>query len=238
MAMTVIVTGKLYNGKTFEWKDKSKEDRTLFRGRLNYRDRTNGEWYFVDAVCWKDFGKENGLVGFLEENFSADSDNAPTDKGGQAVELVGYFRPVKRTKTEKVPKKFRIGGKVQTVEVEVEVEYIGYEFVIETADYPPTSEKFTGSRNKKKDDEIVDFDAEDDELVELIDDEEDEDIIEEVEEEEEAPKLTAAQKKKAEALAKKKKAEALAKKKREEARKAAEETIIVQDDDDDQFFDE
>ncbi len=232
--MTVVVTGKIYNGKTFEWKDKSKESRTLFRGRLNYRDRTNGEWYFVDAVCWKDFGNENGLVGFLEEHFSQGSDNAPTDKGGQAVEMVGYFRPVKRTKTGETQKKFRVNGKVQTIDVEVEVEYIGYEFVIESVDFPPTSEKFTGSsRSKKKgDEEIIDFDDEDGEdedgLVEIIDDEEDEDDdeVEEVKEEV-VPTLTAAQKRKL-AQEKKKKAEQAKKKKKSEP----------EEEDDEEFFNE
>lgn len=185
MPMTVVVTGKIYNGSTHEWKDKTKEERLMYRGRLNYRDRSNGEWYFIDAVCWKDFGNENGLVGFLEEHFSKDSDNAPTDKGGQAVEFVGYMRPVKRTKTETVKRKFRISGKIQSVDVEVEVEYDTYEFVIESVDFPPTNEKFT---SKKSGGEVIDLDDEDEDgVIELVDDEEDEDddTVEVVEDDEE-----------------------------------------------------
>ena len=220
MPMTIMVTGKIYNGSTYEWKDKTKEERLMFRGRLNYRDRTNGEWYFIDAVCWKDFGKEHGLVGFLDQHFSTDSDNAPSDKGGQAVEFVGYIRPVKRKKTETVKRKFRINGKVQSVDVEVEVEYDTYEFVIESADFPPTNEKF--SSNKSGGD-VIDLDDEDEDgVVELVDDEdEDDDTIEpvdedddEVEEVVEAPKPKRGRTPKATTTATKPKAKATTTKKK------------------------
>lgn len=167
MAMTVVVTGKMYNGKVHDWKDKKKNERSMFRGRLNYRDRTTGEWIFIDAVCWKDFGDNNGLVGFLDNHFSATSDSAPTDKGGQPIELVGYIEPT----TKILP--FDVKGKTSTKTFDVE--YPTFQFVIETVDFPPNNEK----REKKNNGATVDddFDFEEEEDFDLPEDDEDEEEV-------------------------------------------------------------
>lgn len=180
MAMTTMVTGKMYNGKAHDWKDKKKNDRSMFRGRLNYRDRTTGEWHFVDAVCWKDFGDTQGLVGFLEKHFSQDSDGSPTDKGGQPIELVGYFEPT--TKKKQV----EIKGKTKTIKVDVE--YDTFQFVIETVDFPPNNEKRAKKDANVVDEDDFDFDEDeefevvgqnsDDEEIEDEDDEDDEEVVE------------------------------------------------------------
>lgn len=221
MAMTTMVTGKMYNGKVYKWKDKKKNERTMFRGRLNYRDRTNGEWYFVDVVCWKDFGDTGGLVAFLDKHFAQGSDNAPTDKGGQPVEIVGYFEPT----TSQLP--FEVKGK--TASKTFDVEYPTFQLVIETADFPPNNEK-RAKGNSAEIDEDFDFDEDEDEFdldeddnVEEIDDEDDDDIEEEEEEVETA-------KEKAARL----KAEKAKKAKAEKARKAA--LAKKKADDDDEFF--
>lgn len=148
MAMTVVVTGKIYNGMIYEYETKDGDVRKLYRGRLNYRDRTNGEWYWIDAVCWKDFGDNDGLVGFLGEHFSADK--GPKETGGQPIEIVGFIRPKEGKFTGKF--KAKVGGKIKEMEVP-NMSHPTYELVIETVDFPPSTEKFS-----KSDDTSVEFD--------------------------------------------------------------------------------
>lgn len=222
MAMTTVIVGKIYNGETHTWKDKDKNERTMFRARINYRDRSNGEWYFLDAICWKDFGKEDGLVGFLERNFSADSENAPSEKGGQAIEAVGYFRPVKKIKKQKVKKVLRTKAGSKEVEFDVETEYDTFEFVIDTADFVSGSD--SGKPSSKPSQEIdLEEDLEDDDFI-LEDPKEESSDSDEVSEEDE----TEAERK---AREKKEKQAETRRRNAEKARKAKEE-------DDDDFFEE
>lgn len=234
MAMTTMVTGRMFNGETHGWKDKKNKengDRLMFRGRLQYRDRTNGEQYFIDAVCWKDFGDTNGLVGFLEKFFSADSDNAPKETGGQTIEVVGYIRPTE--KPMKVPVKGKVAGK--PVEKLVDATNKTFEFVIESVDFPPSNER----KAKTATDTDLDFDdIDEDEDEFVIDDEstEEEEVVEE-------PVKTASQiakEKKAKELAikkakAKKEAEAKAKAKSKKEESESEDEV---DEDDDQFFED
>lgn len=237
MSMTTMVTGKIYNGSTHGWKDSKKDQRTMYRGRLNYRDRTNGEWYWIDAVCWKDFGDTDGLVGFLENHFSADSENAPKENGGQPIELVGYIRPTKKQMT--VPLTVKKGGKPHTIDVP-DVPYDSFEFVIESVDFPPSIDNGTRSKSKSANADL-DFDDIDEEEISVggIEDDTDDDDIELVDEEE--PTKTKAQ------LAKEKKAKELALKKakaKKEAEakakaKAKKEADPIDDEDgDDPFFED
>ena len=233
MAMTTMVTGKMYNGKVYKWKDKSKNERTMFRGRLNYRDRTNGDWYFVDVVCWKDFGDTGGLVAFLDKHFSANSDNAPADKGGQPVEIVGYFEAIKSI----IP--FEVKGK--TLSKTFDVEYPTFQLVIETADFPPNNEKRGKANASASVDDDFDFDEEEEDFdIEEDEDDVDVDIDDEDEDEEEEEVVET----KAERTARLK-AEKIAKAKAEKARLAkAEKARLakerkkqkVSEDDDEEFF--
>lgn len=228
MAMTTVVTGKMYNGKVHAWKDKKKNERSMFRGRLNYRDRTNGEWYFIDAVCWKDFGDSDGLVGFLEKHFAQDSEGAPTEKGGQPIELVGYIEPTVVEQT------IELKGKTKTIETKVKVNT--FQFVIESVDFPPTTEK----RKKSNVVEDDDFDFDEDEEFEVVDptsdvEDEDDDLLEEEEDEvvETAKQKAARLKAEKEAKAK---AEKARKAKAEKARKAKLAKEAEEAEDDDEFF--
>lgn len=163
--MTTIVSGYMKFGKVFDWeqkKDGDKTDRKLFRGQLSYRDFTNGEWYDIDAVCFKDFGQNGGLVGWLENHMLAEdgprtSKDGNTPIGGQAIELVGYIKPAKRKRKESVTLNLK-GGKKKVIEVEVEVET--FEFVITDAGFCPNSEgtKQTGSKKEELDFDDIDED--------------------------------------------------------------------------------
>lgn len=165
MAMTVMVTGYMYNGAVHSYTQKGRngaddQERDMFRGRLNYRDKTNGEYYWIDAVCWKDFGQNGGLVGFLENNFLAE--DGPKEKGGQTIELVGYIRPKtgQHTATISVKK----GGKIVPMDVP-NVEYPTYEFVIESADYPPSSEKTGKKKSTGNFEDAIEIDDDEFEIV-------------------------------------------------------------------------
>lgn len=170
MAMTVVVSGKIYNGKVYDWEDKknNNEERELFRGRLNYRDRSTGQWEFIDVVCWKDFGDKGGLVAWLDNHFAQDAESAPTDKGGQPIEIVGYMRPTTK-------KANLVGETASGKKGKVDVFHPTYELVIESADFPPAFEKYKGGAERVDED----FDFEDDELE---DDNDPEDIDEDEEE--------------------------------------------------------
>lgn len=220
--MTVVVTGKVYNGDVHPWKDKDKNKRSMYRGRLNYRDRTSGEWHWIDVVCWKDFGDKDGLVGFLEKHFSVDSANAPKDKGGQSIEIVGYLRPSINKMT--VPVTVSKKGEPFTFDVK-NVDNPTYELVIETVDFPPSNEVIERkSSSKAKVDGDLDFDDIDESDATVLEEDDDE-----VEVKKTPKKKTAAEKK---AAAKKKEAAAA---KLAAAKKAAAE---LEDDDDDDELDE
>lgn len=227
-----MVTGRMFNGETHGWKDKKNKEngeRLMFRGRLQYRDRTNGEQYFIDAVCWKDFGDTKGLVGFLEKFFSADSDNAPKETGGQTIEVVGYIRPVE--KPMKVTVKGKVAGK--PVEKKIDATNNTFEFVIESVDFPPSNER----KAKSATDTELDFDdIDEDEEDFVIDDESAEDDDDTVEEEPVKTASQIAKEKKAKELAQKKakaKKEAEAKAKAKAKAQAEEETEV---EDDEEFF--
>lgn len=150
--------GRIYNGKTYGWEDKSKQERTMFRGRLNYRDPENGEYHYIDAVCFKDFGDKGGLVQFLEDNFSAPEDKED-GTGGDAAILVGYVRPTKKKLTAKVDLKTKTGKVTKDVP---NIPYSTFEFVITNAYFPPKSAGDESSRdrggNAEIDEEDLDFD--------------------------------------------------------------------------------
>lgn len=230
MAMTIVVTGKVYNGSVHGWKDKDKTERSMYRGRLNYRDRTNGEWHWIDVVCWKDFGKEDGLVGFLEKHFSAESSNAPKEHGGQPIEIVGYLRPSISKMT--VPVDGIKNGKPYTHEFK-NVDNPTFELVIDTVDFPPSNDK-AESTGKKKNVADSEFNFDD------IDEDDESDVI--VEEEDEVVEAPKKQKKTTATDAAKKKKAAAAKKKAAALKALAEAEAEEDDDDEDEdggsFFDE
>lgn len=201
------VVGRVYNGKVFKGKGDNK-DRKIFRGRLNYRDRA-GEYQFIDAVCFRDFGDTNGLVGFLEKHFSAEGTD--DNKGGQGVIVVGHVRPTKKKTTIQI--KGKKNGKACTVDKEVE--YETFEFVIEEATFPPTSSGTSNSVSDEIDDDEFEIDDDDIDEDDAIDTDEDE------EEEEEAP------------VKKKSKKGATSRKTKASSKKQE-----VDDEDDDEFFDE
>jgi hypothetical protein len=199
------VVGRIFNGKVYEGKGENSE-RRVFRGRLNFRDR-RGEYQWIDAVCFRDMGENGGLVGFLEENFSAGGDG---DNGGQGIIVVGHVRPIKKKATKKIPIVGKKNGQKITKEVETQLEYETFEFVIEEATFPPKSKGETSGNGKSAielDDEF-DFD-EDIEVGEPTEETEEEVVAEE-------PKKKTKKEKSSES-----------KKKKEE-----------EEDDDDDFFDE
>lgn len=224
MAMTTVIVGKIYNGETHTWKDKDKNERTMFRARINYRDRSNGEWYFLDAICWKDFGKEDGLVGFLDRNFSADSENAPSEKGGQSIEAVGYFRPVKKIKKQKVKKILRTKAGSKEVEFEVETEYDTFEFVIDTADFVSGSDSGKPSSRSSQEVDLEDELEDDDFVLEDVKDDSDSDSDEVPEENETEAERKARIKKEKQAETRR--------------RNAAQKAKNAKEEDDDDFFEE
>lgn len=183
MAMTIVASGKIYFGKVFEFEDKKTgDDRSVFRGRLNYRDRATREWHFIDVVCWKDFGDKGGLVAWLDDHFSKDAESSVDGKGGQPIEIVGYLKP-STTKTNDLIGETKSGKKGK-----VDVVHPTFELVIESADFPPAFEKYKGGTEKVDED----FDFDEDEELEEDDIDEPEEIDEDDEEEEvvEPPKRT------------------------------------------------
>lgn len=187
--MNTTVVGKLYGGKAYDWVDKKHEDqdRSLFRGRIGYRNPETGDFAFMDAVCFKDFGSKGGLVGFLDEHFSADGKD---DKTGYPVVLTGYVRPAK--KTMEVELKAKKSGTTKTIP---NVPYETFEFVILSASFTPSSEARNTGRSVETEDDFDDIEDEDefevvgdDENVEEDVQEDDQEFEEETEEVEEKPK--------------------------------------------------
>lgn len=178
--MNTTVAGRMYNGTTHDWtanKGKDNEqDRTLFRGRLNYRDNENGNYHWIDAVCFKDFGESGGLVNWLDENYSAENSESG-ENGGDGIILTGYVRPTQKKKTIEI--KGKKNGKTVTKEIP-NVPYDTFEFVIVSATFPPTSQ---GTKRAKDEDVDAgdDFDFDDD--LEVADTDEDEATEEETKEE-------------------------------------------------------
>lgn len=171
MSMTSVVVGKLYYGRVHDYKsNKGKEneqDRVVFRASLNYRDRTNGEYINIDAVCWKDYGDKNGLVGWLEQSFLAEDGPKQKDGkgiGGQPILVNGYIRPTKKEMTAKL--NVKKGGKPTTIEVKG-VPYDTYEFIIESADFVPQAEvvKRDNKKSVDVDDDFEDIDADEIEVI-------------------------------------------------------------------------
>ncbi|ABS83651.1 hypothetical protein 0305phi8-36p091 [Bacillus phage 0305phi8-36] len=195
--MNTTVVGKLYNGKAYEWTDKKNDndDRTLFRGRIGYRNPETGEYEFMDAVCFRDFGNKGGLVGFLDEHFSADGKD---DKTGHPVVLTGYVRKSEKQMDVDIKIKKNGATKIKTISG---VPYNTYEFVIQTASFVPSSEGRNTGRSVDTDDEDFDDIDEDDDIEFVGEDEaddnvedddnfeeEDQEEVEEPEEVEEKPK--------------------------------------------------
>lgn len=177
--MNATIAGRLYNGKAHDYTSKD-EDRTMFRGRINYRNPENGEYHWMDAVCFKDFGVKGGLVAWLDEHYSTESSG--NDNGGEAIIVTGYVRPAVKKKTIEI--KGKKNGKVVKKEIP-NVPYDSFEFMIQSATFAPTSQ---GEGRKKEDVETDDEDFEDFEDLEIADEEEGEEEIEQEEEqEEEAP---------------------------------------------------
>lgn len=192
---TATTAGRLYKGKTYGWTDNQERERTMYRGRFNYRDPRSGNFHWIDAVCFNDFGNNGGLVSFLEENFvGEDSGN-----DGDAVILVGYLRPTEKKQTIKVD--FKSKGKKVTKEIP-NVAYSTFEFVIEEAYYPPKSQgessNRSGNASLEDDDEDMDFDDLDVEAHEEEDEDapDVDDADEDGDDEDEEPEETPAQRKK------------------------------------------
>lgn len=179
--MNTVVAGRLYNGKVHDWeqkKDGDTIDRSLFRGRLNYRNPENGEYHYIDAVCFKDFGDKGGLVAWLDDHYAAE--NSENEKGGEAIIVTGYVRPTEKKKTIEI--KGKKNGKTVTKEIP-NVPYESFEFVILSATFPPTSQGEGGHKNDvETDEDFEDFDE-----IEVAGKEEDGDD-ESTEEVEEKPK--------------------------------------------------
>lgn len=180
--MNTVIAGRMYNGKAYEWETKDNDERTLFRGRLNYRNPENGEYYWIDAVCFRDFGDKGGLVAWLDENYSTEvSEN---ENGGDAIIVTGYIRPTTKRKT--VELRGKKNGKTITKEIP-NVPYDTFEFVILSATFPPTSQGEGRPGNDVDiEDELDDFD--DLEVADGEEENDDEEVVEEVKEKP-APKI-------------------------------------------------
>ncbi|WP_422661808.1 hypothetical protein ACK8P5_25980 (plasmid) [Paenibacillus sp. EC2-1] len=144
--------GRMYNGKIHEWK-RNNEDREMFRGRLNYRDPQSGDYHWIDAVCFADYGENGGLVGFLGENFTKDGGA----EEGRSIVLTGYPRPTQKQKTVKVTFNSPSKGKVQ--KDVPNVPYETFEFVILSAYFPARSQNASSNGSGSAD--MGDFDEED-----------------------------------------------------------------------------
>lgn len=190
--MNTTVVGKLYGGKAYDWTDRKNdnEERSLFRGRIGYRNPETGEFEFMDAVCFKDFGAKGGLVAFLDDHFSADGKDGKT---GHPVVLTGYVRKTK--KTMEVELKAKKSGTTKTIP---NVPYDTFEFVIQSASFVPSAEGRNTGRSVDTEEDFDDIDDEDEfEVVDGDDENDGDDIenddadfeeVEETEEVEEKPK--------------------------------------------------
>jgi hypothetical protein len=191
--MSTVVAGRVYNGKVHDWaqnKGKDNEqERSLFRGRLNYRNPENGEYHYIDAVCFKDFGDKGGLVAWLDDHYAAE--NSESEKGGDAIIVTGYVRPTEKKKTIEI--KGKKNGKTITKEIP-NVPYDSFEFVILSATFPPTSQ---GDSHKSNDVETEE-DFEDFDDIEVSSGDEEEAEAEEVEDKPKAKKQTTSKTKKEE----------------------------------------
>ncbi len=155
----IVLSGRMYNGTVYPYEDGDKNDRTVFRGRLNFRTE-NGEYEWIDCVCWRDNinSDSNGTVGWLEKYF--EDEGGKGEGHGKAIELVGKLSPVTKKHTVKLK-----GGK----EIP-NVKYPSFELVIDSANFPPISQG-------EREDELPDGeDFEDDDLeVDEIEDDDAED---------------------------------------------------------------
>jgi len=163
-----MMTGRMYNGAVYPYENKqTKEDRTLFRGRMNYR-KQNGDYAWIDAVCFRDNPDTdaNGLVGWLEDNYLA-PEYEEDGHGGRAIEIVGKLSPT--TKKKIVTLNLKGGGTK-----DIEVEYDTFEILIDEASFVPTNAG-EDRRGSGKDDEEFDLDddAEDDDGTFELEDEDD-----------------------------------------------------------------
>lgn len=162
----LALSGRLYNGAVYGYEDNDGNERTCFRGRLNFR-LPNGKYDWIDVVCFRDnpHTEENGLVGWLEQNYLAPEDESE-GHGGKAVELVGWLKPTEKKKTITVKTS---SGKKQIPNVP----YMTFELVIDQANFPPLSHGEGGRDNGVEVDD--DFDLDDVEVAEDDDNDADED---------------------------------------------------------------
>jgi hypothetical protein len=176
--MISTVAGRLYNGKAHDWtQNKGKDDetdRTLFRGRLNFRETGGSNYHWIDAVCFKDFGAKGGLVAWLDEHYAAENSESG-ENGGDGIILNGYVRPTEKRKTIEI--KGKKNGKTVTKEIP-NVPYDTFEFVITDATFPPTS----NGEGRRSDDVETDEDFDELDDIEISDGDDDDAGEEEVEE--------------------------------------------------------
>lgn len=163
----MVITGRMYNGAVHGWTDNQKEERSCYRGRLNFR-LPNGDYAWMDAVCFKDNPNttQNGLVGWLEDNYLAPEDESD-GHGGRAIEVTGWLKPATKKKTVTVKLK---GGAKKDIP---NVPYDTFELVIETASFVPTNHGEGGGARNGVEVDDDDFDVDDDAVEDEIDDEED-----------------------------------------------------------------
>jgi hypothetical protein len=197
MIMT-IVSGRLYYGRTFGYNGKDANgdevERTAFAGRVQFRDPVMRDkdgkaiYHYIDVVCFKDQGKNGGLVGFLEEYFTTDPDDK-TDF--HPIEIRGYLRNTQKQLRD-VKVNFKVQGKTVPKTIP-RIDYTGIELVIESADFPPDRGTNGKTRSSQEavdlDDDELDADAFADADCELATDNDEEEFDEEAEEiAEEKPK--------------------------------------------------
>ena len=162
----VVLSGRLYNGAVYGYEDDDKQERTCFRGRLNFR-LPNGKYDWIDVICFRDNPNtdENGLVGWLERNYLAPEDESD-GHGGKAIELSGWLKPTEKRKT--------ITVKTSSGKKDIpNVPYTTFELVIDQANFPPLSHGEGGKNNGVEVDDDFDID-EDVEVAE--DDDNDEEV--------------------------------------------------------------
>lgn len=170
-----IATGRMYNGTVHEYQDKNQRGvtRTVFRGRLNYRNE-DGSYSWIDAVCFRDNpnSESNGLVGFLEDNYVSQQDGDIAH--GRAIEVFGTLRETKKRMTVEVKVK---GGGIKEIP---NVEHDTFEIIIDGASFVPTNQSDKDTRNELDIDPDDDLElAEDDEEMEFDGEDEEEEEIEE-----------------------------------------------------------